>query len=163
MAVATSSAGVRTALNRIEPFDPSFVVDFDFSSTGDASAGLNVLTCTFGANEAFIPVFLTGLNGDDSEQELSWTISPGVNVNGVNQAIFGSELGTFVLSQTQFNCELFKVAQTMMIPDLGSSGTMALSVLNANTEVMRLSARAYVWPRNQILGMPCRLFWPYLL
>jgi len=163
MAVATSSAGVRTALNRVEPFDPSFVADFNFTSTGDATGTSHQLTATFGVNEAFIPVFISGLNGSDTGVGMHWEVRPGALVAGQTASVFGSQLSQLVVAQNQFNMVLGKVAQTMFIPDLGSSGSMLITVDNADGEVVRMSARAYIWERDQILGLPCRIFWPYLL
>lgn len=165
MSVSVGSPGIRNALNRVEPFDPSWVVDLDISLTGDATAGTSTVTFTFGANEAIIPVYMSTLISANATVEMIWQVGTGVTINGVAQVIFGAELSppVGVAGLNQHNVRLEKVAKTMIIPDRGNSPTMLTIADNIDGEIHRMSARAYVWPRDQILGLPCRLFWPYLL
>ncbi len=164
MTVEAATSGSLTPLNRVQPVDPTFVLDWTATVTGDASGGTADVRCNFGINNAFVMVFAGAQGSDVATFDMSWQIATGAFTQTVELNVLGTQAGLLIDGNITHNIDMFKAARTMLIPGPGRQGAFVVRQDNPGVgETWSGHGRAYIWPRNQVLGLPCRVFWPYLM
>ena len=54
--------------------------------------------------------------------------------------------------------------RAMMIPDLGGVIGFLAGIVNPGAgATLQMHGRAYAWPRSEVIDLPQRTFWPYLM
>lgn len=161
MSVSLTFTVHRTALQRVQPLDPSFQADWTASVTGDGTGGQATITASIGANLAVITEYMSAADGSGVATEADMFIATGIQPG---PAAFGQAINLHDSSvgvrQSLFT---FIPPRTMMIPDLGGQITFSVEIANPGlTELLVFHGRCYLWPRSEVIDLPQRTFWPYL-
>lgn len=148
---------------RIQPFDPPFLIDWSANLPGDASSGTSTLTCTFDADQALIFEYVTGRDNGGTSTECMFQLVTGVTAGpaAVNQFIGTEVQSVGVATDVQF---LWEPPRTMIIPSLGRSVSLIITLGNGGVgTATQMHGRAYAWPRNEVIDLPQRTFVAYLV
>lgn len=150
-----------TALQRVQPLDPSFQADWSASLTGDVTGGTSVISADFPADLGVIFEYASALE------------SAGVITDGIFSTRLGQTAGPAAVVQLAIHHETTVVTaglsvfyweppRTMIIPTVGGAVQIEFRAANSDGSALVFHGRAYCWPRNEVIGLPQRTFWPYL-
>ncbi len=150
-----------TPLQRLQPIDPSFQADWSASLTGDASGGTSTTTGQFAADIGVIMEYTSALenSGTITDARTSFRLGRVAGPASVTQLAITSQTVVPVGGTSNFYWE---PPRTMVIPSLGGQVEIQFTCANTDGAAVVIHGRAYCWPRNEVIDLPQRTFWPYL-
>lgn len=162
MSVTLTFVAGMTALQRVQPLDPSFQIDYSGTLVGDASGGTATITAQIAADIAVIPEYVAASNNNAAATECRFQLTLGVIAGpaAIIQQMLHNVTTVAIDGTTVFDWE---PPRTMVIPALGGQATLIHAIENPTAAgALSVHGRLYGWPRNEVIDLPQRTFWPYL-
>lgn len=162
MSVTLTFTTGMSPLQRVQPLDPSFQIDWSASLVGDATAGRATITASVPGDLAVIPEYMSAEDDTAVNLAANFLVSTGILVgpSGSTQLLVHNAISAVVDTQTFWSWE---PPRMVIVPAM--SGAVLFQVFVDNPGVGKrlfFHGRCYAWPRSEVINLPQRTFWPYL-